>query len=148
MIDTEELRGGQEVTDHIDLSIPARADLLQLVRLAAGVVATMVDLHLDDLEDLRLGVEELCLSLVNPAGDGPGRLALRYAWDDEMIEITCALEGGPDTRARDLDPENEAVGRELSSQILDTVVDEHGEIHDGGQPTAWLRMRRTRMADG
>ncbi len=132
--------------DHIELSIPARAELLQLVRLTATVVATKVSLGLDDLEDLRLGVEELCLSLVGPSGDGPGRLALRYAWDDEMIEITCTFEAEPS--ALDLNPESELVRHDLSSQILVAVVDEHGEVHDDGLHTAWLRMRRIRTGDG
>jgi hypothetical protein len=50
------------VTDEIGLEIPARADLLQLVRLTAGVVAARASLGLDDVEDLRLAAEELCLS--------------------------------------------------------------------------------------
>lgn len=132
--------------DHIELSIPARAEFLQLVRLTAGVVATKVSLGLDDLEDLRLGVEELCLSLVGPSGDGPGRLALRYAWDDEMIEISCTFEVEPSVR--DLNPKSELVRHELSLQILDAVVDEHGEAQEDGLHTAWLRMRRIRGADG
>jgi hypothetical protein len=134
------------VIDHIELSISARAELLQLVRLTAGVVAAKVSLGLDDLEDLRLGVQELCLSLMGPSEERPGRLALRYAWDDEMIEITCTFEVEPS--ARDLTPESEFVRHELSLQILDAVVDEHGEAHADGLHTAWLRMRRIRTGDG
>jgi len=155
------------VIDPIELSIPARADLLQLVRLTAGVVAARAGLGLDDVEDLRLGVEELCLSLVGPTGDAPGRLTLRYGWDDEKIEITCTLRsdgaGGeapadgngdagadaPTTVSADSAwNHNERVRRDLSSQILDALVDEHGETQGADGPGAWLRMRRTRPDTG
>lgn len=147
--------------DHIELSIPARADLLQLVRLTAGVVAARADLGLDDVEDLRLGVEELCLSLVGPTGNAPGRLVLRYRWDDETIEITCTLtaddahreaakdeERHPPAGPQDhFDGQDEAVRRDLSSQILDALVDEHGDTRKDRAASAWLRMHRNR-ADG
>jgi hypothetical protein len=129
------------VTDEIELEIPARADLLQLVRLTAGVVAARAGLGLDDVEDLRLGVEELCLSLLGPTGDAPGRLALRYGWDDEVVEITCTLVS--EARARPEGPVG-GLASELSSQILDALVDEHGTSPIGATPQAWLRMRRPR----
>ena len=101
------------------------------------------------MEDLRLGVEELCLVLVGPEGNAPGRLALRYGWDDDQIEITCTVvaEGEADTAVEASGGEN-AVDRgaqhELSTQILDALVDEHGTSHDDGVPRAWLTMRRSR----
>ncbi len=149
------------VFDCIELSIPARAGLLQLVRLTAGVVAARAELGLDEVEDLRLGVEELCLSLVGPSGDAPGRLVLRYEWDDETIEITCTLKTGDPEDAPGPGRENLALGvsgpeadrpdervrRDLSSQILDALVDEHGTTHGEEGPGAWLRMQRIRLGD-
>lgn len=133
------------MTDEIELEIPARAELLQLVRLTAGVVAARAGLGLDDVEDLRLGVEELCLSLLGSPGDTSGRLALRYGWDDEVVEITCTLvteaPPGPEGPVGDL-------AHELSSQILDALVDEHGTSPIGATPQAWLRMRRHRPQRG
>jgi hypothetical protein len=145
--------------DYIELSIPARADLLHLVRLTAGVVAARLDLDLDDVEDLRLGVEELCLSLVGSEGHAPGRLALRYGWDHEEIEITCTLidvnagNGDLADEGRDRPPagsagflagQDEALRQELSSHILDALVDGHGGTRADGHASAWLRMRRSR----
>jgi hypothetical protein len=147
---------GGDVTDEIELEIPARADLLQLVRLTAGVVAARAGLGLDDVEDLRLGAEELCLSLVGPTGDAPGRLALRYGWDDELIEIACTLiiEGAPADEESGAEPPGDVddvdeghdpkLANELSAQILEALVDEHGKSGAGAAPRAWLRMRRGR----
>ena len=144
--------------DSIELSIPARADLLQLVRLTAGVVAARAELGLNDVEDLRLAVEELCLSLVGPTGDAPGRLVLRYGWDDEKVEITCTLTADDSGSGAGVGPGADAAAgtgrgagnlddrarRDLSSQILEALVDEHGESQGEAGPGAWLRMRRIR----
>jgi serine/threonine-protein kinase RsbW len=138
----------------IDLAIPAQPVLLQLVRMTAGVVAARADLDLDDVEDLRLAVDELCLALMGPTGHG-GRLLLRYRWDDEVIEISCTLAAGPDPAggegAGGVGPERHGEGRwrrdELSAQILDALVDEHGEMTGEGQTGAWLRMRRESRGD-
>ena len=128
---------------HIELSIPARGELLQLVRITAGVVAGRVDLGLNDVEDLRLAVEELCLSLVGPTGEAAGRLVLRYGWDHESIDVTCTLvtEGEPhDLGSAARRAAGDGLPADLSSQILDALVDDHGETEADGQRRAWLRM--------
>ena len=140
--------------DHIELSIPGQPVLLQLVRMTAGVVAARADLGLDEVEDLRLAVDELCLPFMGPEGH-PGRLLVRYAWDPETIEISCTLtsgdEGteignGPDVIPVIVDSEfkgqAERLREELSSQILDALVDEHGETTVDGRAAVWVRMRR------
>jgi hypothetical protein len=140
-------RSGSGVTDHIELSIPARAELIQMVRMAAAVVGSRADLALNDVEDLRLGVEELCLLLVGPTGNAPGRLELRYVWDDEAIEVTCTVTAGDDhhgpLRVGPAAPDGD-VGGELSTQILDALVDEHGVFDTAERTGAWLRMQRVR----
>jgi serine/threonine-protein kinase RsbW len=135
----------------IDLSLPAQPILLQLVRLTAGVVAARADLELNDVEDLRLAVDELCLSLMGPSG-APGRLTLRYQWEEDLVEVFCTLvddeggDGGRQSGAQVLG-QAEYVRQELSSQILDALVDEHGESTTDGNAHAWLRMRRNGPED-
>lgn len=147
-------------TGDVELSIPARPFLLQLVRLTAGVVGARADLGLNDVEDLRLAVDELCLSLIGPDGTA-GRLTLHYRWDDAMIEISCTLTpdgdahpgeghdspGGASHRG-DQGGRPDDLRQELSAQILDALVDEHGESSSDGRAYAWLRTRRNRPADG
>jgi serine/threonine-protein kinase RsbW len=120
--------------DGIELSIPAQPGLLNLVRMTAGVVAARADLALDDVEDLRLAVDELCL----PFMDQTGRLRLRYGWDDETIEISCTALGGATASSG----RAEELRDELSAQILDALVDDHGQATVDGGIRAWLRLRR------
>jgi len=139
---------------HVELSIAAQPVLLHLVRMTAGVVAARANLDLDDVEDLRLAVDELCLTVMGPTGTG-GRLRLRFQWDAEMVEISCTLEPDPAAGGVREDPDSqrrpgeapgpaERVRQELSTQILDALVDEHEANEHNGRPHAWLRMRRVR----
>jgi hypothetical protein len=150
--DTDVMDGGE--SDRIALSIPAQPRLLQLVRLTAGVVAAGADLELNDVEDLRLAVDELCLPFMGTTGH-PGRLLVRYGWDGETIEISCTLTAGDEgtdagtTQTSDLSVSErpirgqaERLRDELSSQILDALVDEHGETTLEGRAVVWLRMHR------
>jgi anti-sigma regulatory factor (Ser/Thr protein kinase) len=129
-------RGGAE--DVVELSIPVRADLVVLARLTAATVASRASFDVEEIEDLRLAVDELCVSLV---GDGSeGRLALRFVRGNEDIEVSC-------TYHADSTQDGEAPGSSsdgLSARILDALVDEHGRDGEGGRQRIWLRKRRAR----
>jgi hypothetical protein len=138
-----------EAADHIDIDAPGRLDALLLVRLAAGFVGARTDLGLEEVDDLRLAVDELCLLLLRGAGDDDCRLHVRYAWDDELIEITCQLapEEPHNSERGNLDVATHDSGLsmlpdELSRQILDSLVDGHGVSADGGNPIGWIRKHR------
>lgn len=122
----------------VDLSIPVQADLVVLARLTAATVAGRAGFGVEDIEDLRLAVEELCLSLAST--DDSGRLHLTYSCEGDAITVDCWLEPGNEAEAgmREVD--------DLSLRILDALVDEHGrEIRDG-RPSAWLCKRADHTA--
>ena len=117
-----------------------------LARLTAATVASRAGFGVEEIEDLRLAVEELCLSFVGAAT--AGRLHFTYPRTDDAVTIVCTLRargrrrrlrGAPGLRRRVLD--------ELSLRILDALVDEHGRDDDGGRPSAWLRKRRAWSID-
>ena len=124
-------------TTSVDLSIPVRADLVVLARLAAATLASRVGFGVEDIEDLRLAVEELCLSLVG-SGDDDGRLHLNYECDGDAITVTCRYEadGAPSGSRR-------GTADDLSLRILDALVDDHGHELRDRRPSAWLFKRRS-----
>jgi hypothetical protein len=137
------------VTDHVELTLPARPDLLVLARMTVGAVAARAEMAVDDIEDLRLAIDELCLSAVG-ASEG-GRLELRYDWDPEGMEVSCTFrpsdsDGHYDEPVEDSDLAD-ALGQlptDLSERILDALVDEHGrDAVDGGR-RAWFKKRHAR----
>ena len=127
------------MTDTVELSIPVRADLLVLARLTAATLASRAGFGIDELEDLRLVTEELCLSVIGAATDGTAHL--RFVRDDATITIECTLEpeaGSAGVPAGEPD--------ELSVRIIEALVDEHGTRPDGAWPGAWIRKRGTKVA--
>jgi serine/threonine-protein kinase RsbW len=128
------------MTDIVELSFPVMADLVVLARLAASTVATRAGFDVEEIEDLKLAVDELCISLVHERTNGT--LALRFTQDDDTVEVSCTYQPIPGGTVEEQSvPPTEG----LSERILDALVDEHGNDHRDGLPRAWLRKRRARQ---
>ncbi len=124
--------------------------------MTASGIASKLDFDVEEIEDLRLAIDELCGSCA-AADDGTGRIELNYSWDDRSIEVVCTVDSSP-ARQRDggavhpVEPLGEpgsAFGElsvdELSARLLDALVDEHGiEPVDGSRRRGWLRKQRAR----
>lgn len=126
------------MTDLVELTIPVTADLVVLARFTAATVASRADFDVEEIEDLRLAVDELCLSVVQ---DGvAGELNLQFMHDGEEIEVSCRHKGiRPPPSAADEHLDG------MSGRILDALVDTHGLRIEDGQRHAWLRKRRVRQ---
>jgi serine/threonine-protein kinase RsbW len=112
----EQLRTGGDVR----LVVPASPEYLRLVRLTAAGMASRLGFTFDEVEDLRIAVDELCFHLLGESDDvipsDEGRtMDLVYSADADCITITgrTGLSGAV--------PEPS----DLSEQILDALVDEH-----------------------
>jgi anti-sigma regulatory factor (Ser/Thr protein kinase) len=128
------------MADVVGLSIPSGADLLVLARLTAATVASRAGFDVEEVEDLRLAVDELCVALIRPGTDGT--LTLEFTRDADLIEVRCGyevLETAPSVEADDDLIEG------LSDRILDALVDDHGRLLVDGNEQAWLRKRRARQ---
>src|SRR5438034_11475948 len=91
-------------------------EFLRLARLTAAGLATRLGFTYDEVEDLRIAIDELCFSLVGNSGR-PGTIVLRY-WmqaDGLVVEGVGQFDDGMGTSPA-LSP--------LSQQILNAVVDE------------------------
>ena len=127
----------------VELSVAADADMLFLARMTAAAVAARAEFEYEQVEDLRLAIDELCVGLMGD-GTGGGRIALAFEWDDEGalgVTGTHVAEGGPSGNGHHPGPVH-GPSMELSERILDALVDDHGGDTSGGMQRAWLRMRR------
>lgn len=59
-------------SDVIDLRVPADPAYLAVIRTATAGVAMRLDLTLDEIEDLRIAVDEACALLLDDTGAEPG----------------------------------------------------------------------------
>jgi anti-sigma regulatory factor (Ser/Thr protein kinase) len=104
------------------LSIPARSTNLRIARLAASSFAADAGFGLDDTEDLRTAVSELCGALVDDDVDG-ARIELHYRVDGDGVVVEgerSGVAGDPP----ELDP--------IAAELLDVTTDVHVlAAHDG-----------------
>lgn len=125
--------------DRVELTFPARGDLVVLARLVASAISTRVGFDIEELEDLRLAVGELCLVALQGSDAVHGDLRLEFTVLRESLDISCTLAGAAPAPARGADGDE---ADELSEQILAALVDEHGREQEDGSVRAWLRKRR------
>ena len=121
----------------VRLVVPAAAEYLRLVRLTAAGMASRIGFTFDEVEDLRIAVDELCFHLLGdtddaPPPDEPRTMDLVYSAGSDFISITgrTGLSGGIPAPS------------ELSEQILDALVDEHEVSSTNG--TVIFRLKKQR----
>ncbi len=125
--------------DRIELKFPARGDLIVLARLVTSAISARAGFDIEELEDLRLAVGELCLLTLHGSDERYGDLCLELTVLGDAIGVVCTLERAAAADAPG--PEGAEIAQ-LSEQILDALVDEHGKESQDGFVRAWLRKRR------
>jgi serine/threonine-protein kinase RsbW len=131
-------KGGCDVSEVIELTLPVRPELLVLVRFTASTLAARAKFSVEEIDDLRLAADEMCLSLTG--GDAASSMELRFTCEDDSIEISCTVDMDAVAAPTPDDPKGE-----WSLQILDVLVDAHGREAVGGRCRAWLRKRRAQV---
>jgi len=98
----------------VRLEIPAAPQFLSTARLVAASVGADAGLSVDDLEDLRLGVDELVATLIERAADD-ARIRLDLTRTDGQVTVDGTLDGDAITDAPNADG--------LTERIVAAVVD-------------------------
>jgi serine/threonine-protein kinase RsbW len=127
------------VGDRVELTFPARGDLIVLARLVTSAISARAGFDIEELEDLRLAVGELCLLTLQGHDSRYGNLRLDLSVLEDAIGVECTLEHAAPGGESHPDEDESAF---LSQQILDALVDEHGRESQDGSVRAWLRKRR------
>jgi serine/threonine-protein kinase RsbW len=120
--------------DEVRLVVPALPEFLRLARVTAAGLAGRLGFSYDEVEDLRLAIDELCFGLTGPTGRH-GTVELRYLIVDEGLVVE-----GQGHFVDDI----ALVGvTELSRIMLSALVDEHelGSGPDGPQFRLFKRRR-------
>ncbi|MFB9378692.1 hypothetical protein ACFFKU_06375 [Kineococcus gynurae] len=119
-----------DAADLVELKVPADPAYLTVVRTASAGLAARLDLTLDEIEDLRIAVDEACTLLL----DG----------SDSTSELTATFRLGADT----LEVEVRGPARELPERssfawaVLEALV---GEVFTGTSAQgAWIVLRHHR----
>lgn len=122
------------VPDEVRLAVPAMPEFLRLVRVTAAGLGSRLGFNYDQVEDLRLAIDELCFGLTGANGR-PGTVHVRFLVDDDTLVVVA--EGNFDDD-RETPPESE-----WSKVILSALVDDYELAAGPNGPTFRLVKRRT-----
>lgn len=137
--------GPGSAAEVVHLDVPASPDRFRLVRLLVSGLASQHDADLDDLEDLRLAVGELCALVVDGGGPDGARLFVSARVDDGCVEVAVSV--GPAGDAPDGGPAPPTRGStehvdDLVAALLLTVTDRFLIDRTApDRPAAWFERR-------
>jgi len=117
----------------ITVRIPAEAGHVPLLRTAVAGVAARQDFTLEEVDDLRMGVEEAAVLLLRRSASQPIELHLEVTGDGLDIRLETVIDG--DEPAIDTSS--------FSWTILSALVDEVASTREGNRARIALAKRRT-----
>jgi serine/threonine-protein kinase RsbW len=124
------------MTDEVQLVMPADPEFLRLARVTAMGLASRLSFTIDEIDDLRIAIDELIFGLIGTKGRD-GKVVMTYRLHPDGLEVEGA--------GHFSDP---GIGSspglsEFSQLILDAVADEH-ELETGEDgPRFRLTKRRS-----
>ena len=122
--------------DTISIQIPASPEYLQVVRLIASGLASRLRFTIDDIEDLKIAVDELSAYLTGAQGRD-GTLEISFDIHEDRIDIRGVGRFAGGTKVR-------TELTEMSRMILQTVVDTANLEQLDGTPT--FRLTKTKQS--
>ena len=119
-------------TDAVTLRFPASTERVRLARTLVATLADEAGFDYDDVEDLRIAVDELCFLVLDACAEGGEFELVAHAQPGDLV-----IEG---SNSAATNGEGTAPS-EISTQILATVVDDY-ELHLDG--TARFRFHKSK----
>jgi serine/threonine-protein kinase RsbW len=125
------------IEDAVEIRLPADSAYLSVLRTATAGLAARLDFTLDEIEDLRIAVDEACAMLL-PHAVETAQLTCRFELTPETLEVTVAI---PTTRGQL--PE-----RDTFSWTVLTALAGHVDTGLDADRQFWIRLRKRRGAAG
>ncbi len=77
-------------TDHVELRVPATGAYVSVLRTATAGLAARLDFTVDDIEDLRIAVDEACAVLI-PLAEADARLSARFDLEPGQLQVAVSV---------------------------------------------------------
>jgi serine/threonine-protein kinase RsbW len=117
----------------VKLTIPAHPRFLRVARLTAAGIAGDIGFSLDEIEDLRVAVDEACAVLIDGCDDPAGEIELRYRAEGHSLVVEGSTAWGADQPV-ELHP--------VAQELLSMTADACEFATDGRGRTFLLRKER------
>lgn len=114
----------------ISMTLPAESRFVATVRVTTASLAAELDFTVDEIEELRVGVNELMALAVEWVEDhGGDTVALEFRIEADALHVEASAGGASDSAG-----EHDSLDV-LTAQILSGVVDEHEVLGGWGRIT-------------
>jgi serine/threonine-protein kinase RsbW len=123
-----------DTTDLVELRVPADPAYLAVVRTATAGLAARLDLTLDEIEDLRIAVDEACSLLLVGRAHPRETLSAAFSVGEESLTVLIC---GPAGTVPEKDSFSWTVLRALAGEVVTGIDD--GE--------AWIRLTHVGRQD-
>jgi len=130
---------GREVKDQVTIQMPAEGAYLSVLRTATAGLAARLDFTLDEIEDLRIAVDEACGMLLGQAAPG-ATLECDFTLGPDRISIAITA---PSQQPRP--PSRDTFAWTVLSALAGTV---DSRLGDDDQVSIVLRKRRETLRSG
>jgi anti-sigma regulatory factor (Ser/Thr protein kinase) len=134
MTEIAETRRVETETPDLEITLPARAENVAVVRHAVGGLGEVLDVDDQTLSDIKLAVTEACTNVVvhaYPGGEGP--MGLRASIDDRRLYLVVL------DRGRGIVPRPDSPGLGLGLPLIATLA-ESLELGTGRDEETEVRM--------
>jgi serine/threonine-protein kinase RsbW len=131
--DADAVRADRESKDHVTVCLPAEGAYLSVLRTATAGLAARLDFTLDEIEDLRIAVDEACAMLLPQAIPGSN---LQCAFDLATEEMTITVSV---VATRPRKPARDTFAWTVLSALAGTV---DSQLGPGDQVAIVMRKRR------
>ncbi len=105
--------------DNVSLILPARREYVSTARLTASSIANRLGFNIDEVEDIKVAVSEVCNILLAKETDETIRYRINFAINGNMLTITFEGENAPLNCMKD-SFENE-YGLYIMQALMDSV---------------------------
>ena len=127
---------GNRTLETVSIKIPASPEYLHVVRLVAAGLASRISFTLEDIEDLKIAVDELSAYVTGAQGRS-GTLDISFTLGEDRIEIR-----GTGRYTKEYEIRTDLT--EFSRMILETVADSAHLEAIGGAPSFTVVKSRNR----
>lgn len=76
------------VSDNVALVLPAKREYVSTARLTASSVANRIGFNIDEIEDIKVSVSEVCNMILSRAGDKLNQYKISFDIRSDKLEIT------------------------------------------------------------
>lgn len=109
-----------DTTGPITLSFPVSAEMILLARLTGAAIASRAGFDIEETEDFRLAMDEICLLVAGDSSEGS--ITLEFELGKGTVVTLCTFHPTSDSAPRPARYDNDS---NFSVQILKALVDEY-----------------------